>query len=257
LIDPVPYAAFDKVPCSAGSAASCMSPRLDAGGKPLLDETLLAQRAAFLRPDSLVAIIMLSDENDCSLRATGQAWLAGTFGGTVAPMYAASSACATDPNSACCYTCPAGPPTGCEWADAPCQENGQHLQDRLPALADGSNLRCFNQKQRFGVDFLYPTERYVNALSRLKLCPSNLTLDSEDCPQGSVDNPLFAGGRAPQSVYLAGIVGVPWQSIAATTAGRHRPATGRTAFQDRWRVRARRLGPHSGRSVHVAAAAAE
>ena len=218
LIDPVPFAAFDKVPCAAGSTALCTMPRLDGSGKPLLDETLLAQRAAFLRPDSLVAIIMLTDENDCSLRATGQAWVAGTFGGNVAPMYAASSACADDPNSACCYTCPAGPPAGCEWADAPCQENDQHLENRLPSLADGTNLRCFNQKQRFGVDFLYPTERYVNALSQPKLCPSNPTLDSDDCaPGGSVDNPLFVGGRAPQSVYLAGIVGVPWQSIAASS----------------------------------------
>ena len=217
LIDPAPYAAFDKVPCSSGARAMCTSPRLGSNGQPLLDETLLAQRAAFLRPDSLVAIIMLSDENDCSLRATGQSWIAATVGGSVAPMYAASAACAQDPNSACCYTCPAGPPAGCEWADAPCQESAEHLEDRLPPLADGTNLRCFDQKRRFGVDFLYPTERYVNALSRLRLCPSNPTLDSDDCPGGSVDNPLFAGGRSPQSVYLAGIVGVPWQAIAAST----------------------------------------
>jgi hypothetical protein len=32
------------------------------------DNDLLTQRDAFLRPDSLVAIVMLSDENDCSLR---------------------------------------------------------------------------------------------------------------------------------------------------------------------------------------------
>ncbi len=31
------------------------------------DQTLLAQRKAFLRPDSLVAIVMLTDENDCSI----------------------------------------------------------------------------------------------------------------------------------------------------------------------------------------------
>jgi len=217
LIDPVPYAAFDKVPCSPGARAMCTSPRLGSDNQPLLDETLLAQRAAFLRPDSLVAIIMLSDENDCSLRATGQSWIAGTFGNGVAPMYAASSACAADPNSACCYACPSGPPAGCEWADTPCQESAEHLEDRLPPLSDGTNLRCFDQKRRFGVDFLYPTERYVNALSRPRLCPSNPTLDSDDCPGGSVDNPLFAGGRAAKSVYLAGIVGVPWQTIAAST----------------------------------------
>jgi hypothetical protein len=176
---------------------------------------LLAQRAAFLRPDSLLAIIMLSDENDCSLRSTGQSWVMGSFGRGAAPMYAASSACVDDPTSACCYTCPNGPPAGCEWADGPCQATSEHLENRLPEAADATNLRCFDQKRRFGLDFLYPPQRYVNALSALRLCPSNPTLAIEGCPSTPLDNPLFAGGRVPGSVYLAGIVGVPWQAIAA------------------------------------------
>ena len=39
------------------------------------DKTVLAQRQAFLRSDSLVAVVMLSDENDCSIRDDGQGWL--------------------------------------------------------------------------------------------------------------------------------------------------------------------------------------
>jgi hypothetical protein len=215
LVDPVPYALFDKVPCTPGSRASCRVPRLGNDQKPLLDDTLLGQRAAFLRPDSLVAIIMLTDENDCSLRATGQSWLMGSFGKNVGPMYAASAACADDPTSACCYSCPNGPPAGCEWADGPCQATSDHLENRLPEAADGTNLRCFDQKRRFGVDFLYPTQRYVNALTQLRLCPSNPDLSIENCQGTPLDNPLFAGGRLPSSVYLAGIIGVPWQAIAA------------------------------------------
>ncbi|MEO8177379.1 MAG: hypothetical protein ABI895_00975, partial [Deltaproteobacteria bacterium] len=215
LVDPVPYALFDKVPCTPGSPAVCRAPRLGSDQKPLLDDTLLGQRAAFLRPDSLVAIIMLSDENDCSLRSTGQSWVMGSFGKNAAPMYAASSACVDDPTSACCYTCPNGPPAGCEWADGPCQATSDHLENRLPEAADGINLRCFEQKRRFGLDFLYPPQRYVNALTALRLCPSNPTLAIEGCPSTPLDNPLFAGGRSPGSVYLAGIVGVPWQAIAA------------------------------------------
>jgi hypothetical protein len=46
------------------------------------NQTILQQRAAFLRPDSLVAVIMLTDENDCSTFDGGIAWLAGQ-GGTV------------------------------------------------------------------------------------------------------------------------------------------------------------------------------
>jgi hypothetical protein len=214
LVDPAPYAALDRAPCRAGSQAECTFPRLGADGQPLLDQTLLEQRRAFLRPDSLLAIIMLTDENDCSLRSVGQAWrLASVTRGE--PMFAASSACADDPTSQCCYTCPNGPPAGCEWADGPCQAGSDHLENRLPASADAGNLRCFDQKRRFGIEFLYPTERYVNALTQYQLCPSNPSLASEGCTGALVDNPLFAGGRRPDSVYLAGIVGVPWQSIAA------------------------------------------
>jgi hypothetical protein len=39
-----------------------------------VDADLLAQRAAFLRPDSLLAIIMLTDENDCSLKEDVRSW---------------------------------------------------------------------------------------------------------------------------------------------------------------------------------------
>jgi len=42
------------------------------------DTTILAQRKAFLRPDSLVAIVMLSDENDCSIRDDSVGWFVGS-----------------------------------------------------------------------------------------------------------------------------------------------------------------------------------
>ncbi len=41
-------------------------PLRDESGAIVLDKELLDQRAAFLRPDSVVAAIMISDENDCS-----------------------------------------------------------------------------------------------------------------------------------------------------------------------------------------------
>jgi hypothetical protein len=43
-------------------------------------------------------------------------------------------------------------------------------------------------------------------------------LAREQCPGSTIQNPLYAGGRAKESVYLAGIVGVPWQDIAARNA---------------------------------------
>jgi len=73
LVDPVPYALFDKVPCTPGSRALCTAPRLGSDQKPLLDDTLLEQRAAFLRPDSLLAIINVTDETDTSVKVVALA----------------------------------------------------------------------------------------------------------------------------------------------------------------------------------------
>src|SRR6188768_3209722 len=80
------------------------------------------------------------------------------------------------------------------------------------ALHDALNLRCYRQQQRFGSDLLYPTQRYVDGLKQ-----PTLALPSD--PSKTVKNPLFDGGdgkpgRDPSLVFLAGIVGVPWQDIA-------------------------------------------
>jgi hypothetical protein len=74
LIDPFLYRQLVRVQCpgSSSTGANCVQPATDANGGILLDDTLLAQRAAFSRPDSLVVILMLSDENDCSIRVGNQ-----------------------------------------------------------------------------------------------------------------------------------------------------------------------------------------
>ena len=179
------------------------------------DLELLKQRAAFLRPDSLVAIVMLSDEDDCSIRDDGQGWLVATQG----TLKRATAACDVDPNDACCRSCGLiedNPPTGCASlaSDAACQ-----LDKPTPRPDDHVNLRCVAQRQRFGFDLLYPTSRYVDALTS-----PTLTLQSDGLTR--VPNPLYrvTGGqppRDPANVFLAGIVGVPWQDIAddASLAG--------------------------------------
>jgi hypothetical protein len=75
----------------------------------------------------------------------------------------------------------------------------------LTITEDGINLRCFQQKRRFGVDLLYPVSRYERGLSE-----PTVPLRSG----GSAPNPLFAGGRDPSLVLLTTIVGVPWQDVA-------------------------------------------
>ncbi len=192
-------------------------PEADADGNILVDNTVLTQRAAFLRPDSLVAIIMLTDENDCSVVDGGIGYLTSKIrkdNGESFQMFAATQACDANPNDKCCRSCglnEASPPSGCSsLADDPgCIAGRAQGTDSL-------NLRCFNQKQRFGFDLLYSTDRYVSGLRDPLIYDTHLCKDGT-CPQ--VPNPLFAVGDAPNPrdqtlVFLAGIVGVPWQDIA-------------------------------------------
>ncbi len=223
LIDPYPYRRLVRVPCpgSESTERGCVQYATDAAGNVELDEVLLAQRQAFLRPDSLVGVIMLSDENDCSIRVGGSSWRIASVGSSTQapplPMLRGSSACALDPNAKCCYPCGNRPPDGCG-DDASCAGDAEAgiRENRLAPEDDGANLRCFQQKRRFGADLLYPTARYVNALREFELCMSTPDLSPEGCPVNDrVPNPLFAGGRDRSLVFLGGVVGVPWQAIAS------------------------------------------
>jgi hypothetical protein len=133
-----------------------------------------------------------------------------------------STICATDPNDPCCYSCWAAPPNGCA-ADPACSTA------TLPTDEDEINLRCFDQKRRFGFETLYPVARYVNALTQPFICPANSDLRVAGCPDDDADgapdvanNPLFEPGadsgvgREPSMVQFLGIVGVPFQNVAAT-----------------------------------------
>ncbi|MEM6790135.1 MAG: hypothetical protein AAF715_21625 [Myxococcota bacterium] len=175
------------------------------------DDTLLAQRRAFLRPDSLLAIVMLSDENDCSIRQEGQFHLAA--GLPTGSLPRPRPECAVDPNDPCCRSCGA-PQDGCPDASDVCDADGDGEADALSDLEDHINVRCFDQKRRFGIDFLYPMSRYENALRAPSLPDRNGNL---------VPNPIFAdltrgrdgvAVRSSDLVFIAGIVGVPWQEIA-------------------------------------------
>ena len=197
LIDPDPY---DTISVVAGKTTP-------AG----LDAELIQQRKDFLRPSSLLAIIMLTDENDCSIKEFGQFYFAAQQrdpNNNQKNFYLPKSraACQTDPNDKCCVSCGQTPPAGCPQTDPAC---GTHDNK-----TDDVNLRCFDQKRRFGIDFLYPIDRYTNGLT------------SPTVPNRAgemVKNPIFSdlvpsdgdsNIRDASLVFLAGIVGVPWQDIA-------------------------------------------
>ncbi len=179
------------------------------------DEVLLEQRKDFLRPDSLLAVIELTDENDCSIAEGGSSWIVGLAKDDKNNdwhMPLSTSTCDTNPDDICCRSCSAdesnGAPDGCGFAvDDPACKAGSHTDE-----SDHVNLRCWQQKKRFGLDFLYPTRRYVDGLKKLRVPDRN----GQEVP-----NPIYTDlantGRAirdPDLVFFAAIVGVPWQDVA-------------------------------------------
>lgn len=166
---------------------------------------ILAQRKAFLRPDSVLGIVMLSDENDCSIIDGGYGWLIARS----SPMFRSTSVCHTNPNDKCCQSC--GEQTANAGCPALTDDSECQLGKNLAAADDDLNLRCYRQRQRFGFDLLYQTHRYVDGLT------------SAVVPRRSdnqmVVNPIYeakdgAPPRSPEQVLLLGIVGVPWQDVA-------------------------------------------
>ena len=232
LVQPDPYA---KIVREANAA------RYDG-----VDETILQQRADFLRADSLVAIVMLTDEDDSAvdpLALGGQGWafmntafpasvgVAGAQrepnrGGSTAPK--GTTACDSDPGSPDCTSCGFKNDPKVQ-ADAKCKENeGFYAKND-----DDMNVRFHKMKQRFGVDPQYPIKRYVDGLTKTQI-PDRVTehdANGNYIGQGKCRNPLFAknlpksgadanalcnlekGPRAPDLVFFAVVGGVPQDLI--------------------------------------------
>ncbi len=222
--------------------------RVDAAGQASLgapgdiDFDLLKQRADFLRPDSLVAVILLTDEDDASvdpLALNGRGWKFMTKSFTPktgAPR--ATSACGIDPGSPDCTSCgfecdPTQPACQKIKNDPECLKNGGYY---LPE-EDVTNARFGHQlvKRNYGVDFQYPVSRYTDALTKSRV-PDRRAEHPETAAAGGrsiasyegkakCTNPLFAsklprsqgdetcnlprGSRSPDQVFFAVVGGVP------------------------------------------------
>lgn len=192
LVDPDPYLSLPVVDGKATPTGT--------------DDVVLQQRGDFLRPDSAVLIVLVTDENDCSTREGGQYWFSNqgldpSMSGKAFHLPRARAVCATNPDDPCCASCGQSAPDGCLPASADPACNAPPFD----TTEDPINLRCFDQKRRFGVDFLYPIDRYTRGLSDATIATRDGSL---------VPNPLFAGNRSPDLVLMTGIVGVPWQDIA-------------------------------------------
>ncbi len=196
------------------------------GPKTETDGELLRQRAAFLRPDSLVAVIMLTDEDDSwpdPLAFRGQGWRFLER----RPLPRATMACAKDPNDAACMSCSV-PDNG----DPTCTTRLEYSTEE-----DELNVRFHHMKGRFGVDPQFPISRYVDGLTKQRV-PSREAEHDENgnyVPRAGCTNPLFAarlptsadeelcalprGPRSPSLVYFALIGGVPGKLLSEEADG--------------------------------------
>ena len=200
LADPAPYDQA-KVTCNlppTEGSYSCNGEVKKTG----VDTSLLGQRKAFLREDSLLAVIVLSDENDFSAKPAGMNWM--PWG--VPRMPRAWGACANVPDDV-------EPDDGAGFALLKSKYNCTScaIDDSDPACKQGFptsegdidflNLRGFHQAQRFGFNTLWSRTRYVNAFTARSVLGS-------DGKMGT--NGIFAGGkRTKDMIVVAGIVGVP------------------------------------------------
>jgi hypothetical protein len=202
-----------------------------------VDTTILQQRANFLRPDSLVAIIDMTDENDSeidvrALNGQGYAFMAQTFDpprGTVGCAENATSSGLTDSMS--CDSCAFASNAS---SDVSCQ---------MGAYSSGNdwgfneNLRHVHMEQKYGVLPQFPIQRYVLGLTSTTVPDRNgeypsgaqsyQGLTNRDCvnplfaaslPDGSSTDAdtlckLPAGTRTPDLIYYAHIGGVPHQLL--------------------------------------------
>lgn len=209
LVDPEPVSTL-----SHNDMTSVTVRPKDAMGNAVINQTVLKQRHDFMRLDSLLAIVMLSDENDCSIvdEDDTQGWLVGYKGGvnsgSLWHMPRSSSACAGNPNDPCCRPCISAPSGSCPGNDT---DPACSMGSTLSLNEDSMNMRCFNQVRRFGIDLLYPTDRYVEGLSKPLVHPRY--------GGPAVPNPIYNAEngnvpREPGLVFFAGLVGVPWQDVA-------------------------------------------
>jgi hypothetical protein len=207
-----------------------------------VDATIIQQRHDFLRPDSLVAVIVLSDENDSeidvrSLGQQGYSWMKAAL-----PLPRGTSACGTDgvggtPNDPNCVSC--AQVSSSEQSSDPNCAMGPYSS--LEDWGFDLNLRHVHTKAKYGLDPQFPIGRYVNGLTSPKVpdrfgeypVDSNGNIKvanyqgTNDCtnplfaselPTGSSLDPqalcqLPAGQRTKDLVFYAHIGGVPWQLL--------------------------------------------
>ena len=174
-----------------------------------VNTVVLQQRADFLRPQSLVAVIAVSDEDDSTVDP-------GALGGTSwvfedkAPLPLPTAACATDASSPECTSCEVVQQQGKLASHPECAPPvgsrdpvGTYATNPPPGDSDNPNVRFALMKKRFGLDPQYPISRYLNGLvgtSGAFSVPDRRGESVRDAaggyaPTNNCTNPLYAASQ--------------------------------------------------------------
>jgi hypothetical protein len=245
LIQPDPYA-------SIGAATTTP---FQSGQWVGYDSVIIQERHDFLRPNSLVAIIVMSDENDSeidtrSFSGIAANWMVSTF----QPPHG-TTPCATNPGAAGCQSC-ASLSAAAQAADPACATPYTAQTD----WGFNPNLRHVHMQQKYGISPQYPIQRYYLGLTspvvpdRLHEYPSGASFyrggtvgdpadlnctnplfappnadGSTSLPTGAdmspttlcnAANPANKTSRTPGLVFFAHIGGVPHQLLQATAGAK-------------------------------------
>ena len=166
------------------------------------DLTLLQQRKDFLRPDSLVAVLVISDENDSEIDVRSYGGGGGSYLQGLNTVALPTSACLYDggapatlgPNSPNCITCAVN--NAATSTDPNCipGSSGSGVRGyQSTNVDDVVNLRHVHMKERFGVDPQYPIERYALGLTSAKV-PDRIAEYSTTVPSGTPQSILPPSG---------------------------------------------------------------
>jgi hypothetical protein len=224
LSDPAPYLTAEASCTTSASGTTYGKSVITPQG---LDQALLDQRAAFLRDDSLLAVVYVGNHDDASLNPTSVNWLPLAYApGTMPRGWKSCDGVPDDlePDSVyspgdwdtlhkthACWSClqPVKDGDGNVVTDpmGNCGAPWPSVAAGTPSLdVDASPLRAFHQVQRYGYSFLWGRKRYVDGFAS----PMVQSWDATAYRYRSVGNPIYAGGiRTRARVQVSGILGVP------------------------------------------------
>jgi hypothetical protein len=149
-----------------------------------VDATIIQQRHDFLRPDSLVAIIDLSDENDSEIDVRSFGGQGYKFMDETFQPPRGTSACESGPGDPECTSCAYG---GATTSDPNCMM-GPYIATNDPGFY--INVRHVHMQQKYGIVPQFPLGRYVLGLTSPKVPDRTTEYPSgANCYQGGIGNP--------------------------------------------------------------------